>query len=109
MSNGKKTFIYAGSFSGKAKESGKPFNKISLVGMTNNGVRTFECFTDGGKELPNQKELQFGDVVIPEYEESIYPGGRPSLGGLQIVSKTPYDLQNMCLEANVAEVLDLVK
>ena len=106
----KKTFIYAGSFSGKAKESGKPFNKISLVGTTQTGgVRIFECFTDGGNELPNHKELQFGDVVIPEYEDSIYPGGRPTLCGLQIVSKTPYDLQNMRLEANVAEVLDLVK
>lgn len=109
MSNGKKTFIYAGSFSGKAKDSGRPFNKVSIVGMTSKGVRTFDCFTDEGKELPNQKELQFGDVVIPEYKESDYPGGRPTLCGLQIVSKTPYDLQNMCLEANVAEVLDLVK
>lgn len=109
MSNGTKTFIYAGSFSGNARESGKPFNRISIVGMTPNGTRTFDCFTEGGKKLPNQDELQFGDVVIPEYEDSMYPGGRSTLSGLQVVTKTPYNLEKMTLLDEVAEVIDLVK
>lgn len=109
MSNGTKTFIYAGSFSGNARESGKPFNRISIVGMTPNGIRTFDCFTEGGKKLSNQDELKFGDVVIPEYEDSMYPGGRSILSGLQVVSKTPYNLESMTLLNDVAEVMELVK
>lgn len=103
MSN--KTFIYVGSFFGTAKESGKPFNRVSIVGRTNNGLRTFDLFTENGAKLPNQDKLKFGDVVRAEYKDSEYPGGRPSLCGLEVVTETPYDLENMTLMSDVAELL----
>ena len=104
MSNA--TFIYVGSFSGKARDSGRAFNRVSIVGKTaDGGVRTFDLFTEGGEKLPNQDKLRFGDVDRAEYKDSIYPGGRPSLCGLTVVNPTPYDLEKMDLISEVAELL----
>lgn len=103
MSNA--TFIYVGSFSGVSKDSGRPFNRVSIVGKTDRGLRTFDLFTEGGEKLPNQDKLQFGDVVRAEYKDSPYPGGRSSLCGLEVVTQTPYNLDKMTLLDDVAVLL----
>lgn len=103
MSNA--TFIYVGSYSGTAKESGRSFNRVSIVGKTDNGLRRFDLFTKNGKKLSNQDKLQFGDVVRADYEDSDYPGGRSSLCALEVVSTTPYNLDTMTLIDDVAELL----
>lgn len=86
-------FVFISAFAGKSKDKQKPFNKVSIAGISENGeTRVFDLFTDGGALLPNQNTLRFGDVVKPSYKESDYPGGRPSLIGLEVVQTSPYNL-----------------
>lgn len=84
-------FVFINAFSGKSKDKQKPFNKVTIVGIEEDGTtRVFDLFTAGGAVLPNQDTLRFGDVVKPTYKESDYPGGRPSLIGLEVLQTSPY-------------------
>lgn len=86
-------YVFINAFVGKSKEKQKPFNKVSIAGINDDGtVRIFDLFTDAGALLSNQDKLRFGDVVKPTYKESDYPGGRPSLIGLEVLQSSPYNL-----------------
>ncbi len=91
-------YIFINAFAGKAKSSGQAFNKVSIYGNSQNGQRVFDCFTENGVKLPNQDQLKFGDIVVPEYKDNPYPGGRPSLCGLKVVSPSPFNLTDMTLQ-----------
>ncbi len=87
-------FVFINAFAGKSKDKQRPFNKVSIAGINEDGTtRIFDLFTDGGALLPNQNTLRFGDVVNPTYKESDYPGGRPSRIGLEVLQQSPYNLQ----------------
>jgi hypothetical protein len=90
-------YIFISAFSGKAKSSGQAFNKVSIFGNSANGQRVFDCFTENGVKLANQDQLKFGDIVVLQYKDSPYPGGRPSLCGLEVVEHSPYSLADMTL------------
>ncbi len=84
-------FVFISAFVGKSKEKQKAYNRVTIAGINDSGeVRTYDLFTENGVLLPNQDTLKFGDVVAPSYKDSEYPGGRPSLAGLQVVSRSPY-------------------
>ena len=86
-------FVFINAFAGKSKDKQKPFNKVTIAGINEDGTtRVFDLFTDAGALLPNQDKLRFGDVVKPSYKESDYPGGRPSLIGLEVLQTSPYSL-----------------
>ncbi|MDE6441647.1 MAG: hypothetical protein K2L12_02715 [Clostridia bacterium] len=84
-------FVFINAFAGKSKDKQKPFNKVSIAGIESDGkTRVFDLFTKDGVLLSNQETLRFGDVVKPTYQESDYPGGRPSLIGLEVLQTSPY-------------------
>lgn len=84
-------YVFINAFSGKSKSKQRLFNKVTIAGINADGkTRVFDLFTRDGALLPNQDELRFGDVVNPSYQESEYPGGRPSLIGLEVVEASPY-------------------
>ena len=84
-------FVFIKAYSGKAKATQKTFNCVSIACIETDGTaKTYDLFTDGGALLPNQNTLRFGDVVKPSYKESDYPGGRPSLIGLEVLPHSPY-------------------
>ena len=86
-------FVFITAFLGKSREKQKPFNKVSIAGINEDGTtRIFDLFTEGGALLSNQNTLRFGDVVKPTYKDSEYPGGRPSLVGLEVIQPSPYKL-----------------
>ncbi len=85
------TYVFISTLSGKSKEKQKPYNRVSIAGVNDQGeVRIYDLFTEGGALLPNQSTLRFGDIVQPTYKESEFPGGRPSLAGLMVVKSSPY-------------------
>ena len=84
-------FVFLEAFAGKSKEQQRPFNKVSIAMIRDDGtVRSYDLFTEGGALLSNQKELRFGDVVNPSYKPADYPGGRQTLVALEVVEKSPY-------------------
>lgn len=84
-------FVFISAYAGKAKGTQKPYNRVTIAGINDDGTtRTYDLFTDGGILLPNQDTLKFGDVVAPSYKDSEFPGGRPSLSGLQVITSSPY-------------------
>ena len=83
--------VFIKAYAGKSKEKQKPFNVVTVAGIEDDGsARTYDLFTLDGAELSNQKDLRFGDIVKPKYQESDYPGGRPSLIGLEVIQPSPY-------------------
>ena len=83
--------IFISAFAGKSKDKQKPFNKVTMAVIGDDGTtRVLDQFTAAGALLSNQDKLRFGDVVKPQYQESEFPGGRPSLIGLEVVQTSPY-------------------
>ncbi|MGN0804993.1 MAG: hypothetical protein ACI4MS_06390 [Candidatus Coproplasma sp.] len=84
-------YVFIGAFAGKSKDKQKPYNRVTIAGINEDGTAgTYDLFTEGGVLLPNQDTLKFGDVVEPSYKPSMFPGGRQSLAGLQVVTSSPY-------------------
>lgn len=77
--------IFVGSFEGKAKTTGNPFQVVTLMEVRNSQKegklvgKTVDFFV---KDI-DCKNLQAGDVVKPEFEESEFLGGKPDLVGLE--------------------------
>lgn len=83
--------VFINAFAGKSKDKQKPFNKVTVASVNDDGtVRVVDMFTDGGAVLSNQDALRFGDIVKPSYRESDIPCGRPSLTGLEVIQNSPY-------------------
>lgn len=84
-------YVFISTLSGKSKEKQKPYNRVSIACVNEQGeVRVCDLFTANGVLLSNQSTLRFGDIVEPIYQESEFPGGRPSLAGLTVVTSSPY-------------------
>lgn len=84
-------YIFIKAFAGKSKDKQKPYNRVTIAGLDEDGsARTYDLFTYEGALLSNQDKLRFGDVVKLSYKESEFPGGRSSLAGLEVVSPSPY-------------------
>jgi len=84
-------YIYVSSMTGKGKDSGKAYNRITLIGKDRGGVRVWDLFTENGEKLPGQDELNFGDVVEAHFTTPDYPGARSVLSGLEPLELSPYD------------------
>lgn len=84
-------FVFINAFAGKSKDKQKPYNRVTIAGIQDDGTtRVYDLFTASGALLPNQDELRFGDVVKPTYKEPEFPGGRSSLVGLEVLQPSPY-------------------
>ncbi len=87
--------VFLNSYSGNAKQSGKPYTRYSLgkVEKDEKGflvMRTYDYFTKSGEPLKGTEGLQFGDVIKPEFAGDELMGERPDLVGIVKVSGSPY-------------------
>ena len=77
--------VFVSSFEGKSKTTGNPFQVVSLlearVSRKGEAIvgRVVEFFVSD----IDCSELQAGDVVKPEFEESEFLGGKPDLVALE--------------------------
>ena len=72
--------IFNKSFNGKAKDSGKPFQLVSLIEVHKNENGKFEGrIVDFFVDSVDCEGLQFGDIVSPIFQESAFLGGKARL------------------------------
>lgn len=83
--------IFIKARAGMSKGDQKPYNYVTIAVVDDSGkVSIYELWANNGYFLPNQDSLRFGDEVKPTYLPSDYPGGRSSLGSLEVISNSPY-------------------
>ena len=77
------TVVYLGSYSGKSKTTGKPYNMVTLGELSDDGEsRVKQYFTQD--EIC--EDLIFGDVVKASFIEGKFLGDTPRLNSLVFVS-----------------------